>query len=95
MACKRSAVRPRYAPQFSVSHQNNHYEMLWIRNFSDLGLSPQLLKAIEAMGFEQPSPIQAKTIPAIFRRAEYCWIIPKLDRAKPAAFGLPLLESSS
>ena len=31
--------------------------------FSELGLSPELLKAIEGLGFEQPSPIQAAAIP--------------------------------
>ncbi len=31
--------------------------------FTDLGLSPEILKAVEALGFEQPSPIQAEAIP--------------------------------
>src|SRR5262245_10941763 len=31
--------------------------------FIDLGLAPEILKAIEALGFEQPSPIQAQAIP--------------------------------
>ena len=31
--------------------------------FSELGLSPEILKAIEALGFDQPSPIQAQAIP--------------------------------
>ena len=33
--------------------------------FSELGLSPELLKAIERMGFEQASPIQAEAIPRL------------------------------
>src|ERR1700742_803521 len=31
--------------------------------FSELGLAPEILKAIEALGFDQPSPIQAQSIP--------------------------------
>jgi ATP-dependent RNA helicase DeaD len=31
--------------------------------FTDLGLAPDILKAVEALGFEQPSPIQAQAIP--------------------------------
>lgn len=31
--------------------------------FPELGIAPDLLKAIEAQGFEQPSPIQAQAIP--------------------------------
>ena len=34
-------------------------------SFSDLGLSPELLKAVKEMGFEEASPIQASTIPAL------------------------------
>ena len=59
--------------------------------FSDLGLSPQLLKAIEAMGFEQPSPIQAKTIPPILEGQNIVGLS-QTGSGKTAAFGLPLLE---
>jgi ATP-dependent RNA helicase DeaD len=31
--------------------------------FTDMGLSPELLKAVAALGFEQPAPIQEKAIP--------------------------------
>ena len=34
--------------------------------FSDLGLSDALLKALSDVGYETPSPIQARTIPHIF-----------------------------
>ena len=34
--------------------------------FSELGLSPELLKAIDKLGFEQASPIQAEAIPVLF-----------------------------
>jgi ATP-dependent RNA helicase DeaD len=33
------------------------------QTFAELGISPDLLKAIEALGFEQPAPIQAQAIP--------------------------------
>lgn len=59
--------------------------------FFDLGLSPQLLKAIEAMGFEQPSPIQAKTIPPILEGQNIVGLS-QTGSGKTAAFGLPLLE---
>ena len=34
-------------------------------SFKDLGLNAQLLQAIEALGFTEPTPIQEKAIPAI------------------------------
>ena len=33
--------------------------------FKELGLSAPILKAIESQGYETPSPIQAKSIPAV------------------------------
>jgi ATP-dependent RNA helicase DeaD len=34
-------------------------------NFSDLGLSPEILKAVADLGFEQASPIQSAAIPVL------------------------------
>src|SRR5882724_1140882 len=33
--------------------------------FSELGLSAELLKAIDKLGFEQASPVQSETIPVL------------------------------
>ena len=33
--------------------------------FSELGLSPELLKAVEKLGYEQAAPIQAAAIPVL------------------------------
>ena len=33
--------------------------------FSDLGLSEAVLKAVEALGYEQPTPVQAQAIPYV------------------------------
>jgi superfamily II DNA/RNA helicase len=33
------------------------------RPFNELGLSPELLKAVDKMGFEEASPIQTAVIP--------------------------------
>lgn len=34
-------------------------------NFSEIALSPEIQKAIEAEGYTQPTPIQAKAIPEV------------------------------
>ena len=36
-----------------------------IKLFSELGLSPEILKAIEKLGFEKAAPIQAEAIPVL------------------------------
>ena len=33
--------------------------------FSELGLSPEILKAIDKLGFEKAAPIQAEAIPVL------------------------------
>ena len=35
------------------------------RRFSELGLSPELIKAVDKMGFEEASPIQTEVIPVL------------------------------
>ena len=34
-------------------------------DFAELGLSPQLVSSLTALGFEEPTPIQEAAIPAI------------------------------
>ena len=34
-----------------------------IKNFDQMDLSSEILKAVRAMGFEEPSTVQARTIP--------------------------------
>lgn len=59
--------------------------------FEELGLSPEILKAIKHMGFEEASPIQAKAIPAV-REGKDIIGQAQTGTGKTAAFGIPLLE---
>jgi ATP-dependent RNA helicase DeaD len=36
-----------------------------ISEFKDMGLQPQIMQAVEALGFTQPTPIQQSAIPAL------------------------------
>lgn len=60
-------------------------------NFSDLGLDNQLLEAVERSGFEEPTPIQAKTIPLVLSGIDVIGQA-QTGTGKTAAFGLPLLQ---
>ncbi|MDQ2075498.1 DEAD/DEAH box helicase [Marinimicrobium sp. ABcell2] len=62
-----------------------------ITNFSDLGLSPQVLQAIQSVGYEQPSPIQAAAIPALLAGEDILGTA-QTGTGKTAAFALPLLS---
>lgn len=61
-------------------------------DFSSLGLSPDILKALGDLGFESPSPIQAQAIPALLTDANDLIGLAQTGTGKTAAFGLPLLE---
>lgn len=61
-------------------------------SFFELGLSPEVLRALDEMGFETPSPIQAQAIPALLDDARDLIGLAQTGTGKTAAFGLPLLE---
>jgi ATP-dependent RNA helicase DeaD len=59
--------------------------------FSDLGLSPEILKAVSKMGFEEASPIQSATIPKLLAGADIVGES-QTGSGKTAAFAIPAIE---
>lgn len=59
--------------------------------FSELGLNPELLKAVDKLGYESPSPIQAMTIPLLLSGKDVVGLS-QTGSGKTAAFGLPALQ---
>ena len=59
--------------------------------FSDFGLAPEILRAIEEIGYQQPTDIQAESIPLILAGKD---IIGRSQTGtgKTAAFALPAVE---
>lgn len=62
-------------------------------DFSSLGLSESTLKAIKKKGFEEPTEIQAATIPLLLRGDKDIVGQAQTGTGKTAAFGLPLIEA--
>ncbi len=62
------------------------------KTFADLGLSNQILAAIEKKGFEEPTAIQAMAIPVILKNEDNIIAQAQTGTGKTAAFGLPLLD---
>ncbi len=62
------------------------------KTFSDLGLSDKLLEAVHSKGFEEPTVIQAMTIPVMLRGDKNIIAQAQTGTGKTAAFGLPLIE---
>lgn len=60
-------------------------------NFSELGLSEEILRAVTEMGFTNPSPIQAQAIPPVLQGYDVIGQA-QTGTGKTAAFGIPMLE---
>ena len=61
--------------------------------FSELGLSPEVLKAIAKMGFEQAAPIQAAAIPVLLAGKDIVGQS-QTGSGKTAAFAIPAIEKT-
>ena len=59
--------------------------------FADLGLSDVTLRALDAMGFQNPTPIQTQTIPLVMDGRDVIAKAPT-GTGKTCAFGIPLIE---
>ncbi|NNE80159.1 MAG: DEAD/DEAH box helicase [Silicimonas sp.] len=59
--------------------------------FSDLALSPKVLKAVEAAGYETPTPIQEGAIPAALEGRDVLGIA-QTGTGKTAGFTLPMIH---
>ena len=60
-------------------------------SFESMDLSSEILRAVQAMGFEEPSTVQAKTIPLMMEGHDINAIAPT-GTGKTCAFGIPMLE---
>ncbi len=61
-------------------------------SFSDLGLTPALMKGVVELGFETPTPVQAKVIPLLLKGQRDLVALAQTGTGKTAAYGLPLLQ---
>ena len=59
--------------------------------FAELGLTPQLAEAVLAAGYETPTPIQERAIPALLSGKDIIGQA-QTGTGKTAAYGLPLLQ---
>ena len=63
-----------------------------MKSFNDSGLNQEILKALAEMGFETPTPIQAKAIPHLMSSNQDIIASAQTGTGKTAAFGLPSIH---
>ncbi|MCA1027933.1 MULTISPECIES: DEAD/DEAH box helicase [Cytobacillus] len=59
--------------------------------FQDLGISPETMKSLKRMGFEEATPIQAETIPLSLQNKDLIGQA-QTGTGKTAAFGIPMID---
>lgn len=60
--------------------------------FQEMGLSPEILRAIEELNFVTPTPVQQQTIPVLLESPKDLIALAQTGTGKTAAFGLPILQ---
>lgn len=63
-----------------------------MKTFEELGVSPEILKAIKEMGYENPMPVQEEVIPYLLGSGNDVVALAQTGTGKTAAFGLPLIQ---
>ncbi len=63
-----------------------------MNTFIETGLQEEILQAIQDLGYEKPTPIQAKTISHLLQTEKDLMALAQTGTGKTAAFGLPTLQ---
>ncbi len=88
-----SLITNRLSPKNSyLCAQNIKIYKDLMKNFEELGLSPEIRRAIEEMGYECPMPVQEEVIPYLLGENNDIVALAQTGTGKTAAFGLPLIQ---
>ena len=63
-----------------------------MKTFEELGVSEEIRRAIEELGFEQPMPVQEEVIPYLLGNRNDVIALAQTGTGKTAAFGIPILQ---
>lgn len=63
-----------------------------MKTFEELGVSEEIRRAIEEMGYESPMPVQEEVIPYLLGNGNDVVALAQTGTGKTAAFGLPLIQ---
>jgi ATP-dependent RNA helicase DeaD len=73
-----------------LSPINNKEDIL--KTFEELGVAPNIVRAITEMGYESPMPVQEEVIPYLLGNDNEVIALAQTGTGKTAAFGLPILQ---
>lgn len=65
-----------------------------MKTFEELGVSEEIRRAIEELGFESPMPVQEEVIPYLLGNKNDVIALAQTGTGKTAAYGLPVLQKT-
>ena len=68
-------------------------KIIFMKNFTDFPLLPEIQKSLDALGFTQPTEIQEKVIPFLLESQRDIHAQAQTGTGKTIAFGIPLLQT--
>ena len=68
------------------------YKLQILKTFEELGVSEEIRRAIEELGFTQPMPVQEEVIPFLLGNRNDVIALAQTGTGKTAAFGIPVLQ---
>ncbi len=63
-----------------------------MNTFTDIGINNDILKGLSALGFQEPTPVQAEVIPLMLEQKIDMVSLAQTGTGKTAAFGVPLIQ---
>ncbi|MYA20790.1 MAG: DEAD/DEAH box helicase [Chloroflexi bacterium] len=83
---------PATAPEAADEHDEDDADLELPEAFAALGISERSLMAVARMGFDQPTPVQARAIPVLLEGRDVVGIA-QTGTGKTLAFGIPMAEA--
>ena len=65
-----------------------------MKTFEELGVMPQILKAVNELGFQKPMPVQSEVIPHVLGDTRDIIALSQTGTGKTAAFGIPIIQKT-
>lgn len=66
-----------------------------MNTFEGLGINNDILKGLSALGFAEPTPVQAQVIPLMLKKQIDLVSLAQTGTGKTAAFGVPLIQKTN
>ena len=87
-------MRPQNAETSHGAQKKERDKKIYMNTFEELGIKPDLMKAINEMGYAAPMPVQEEVIPLLLQNAGDIIALAQTGTGKTAAYGLPILQKT-